>query len=255
MFDEKLQNTVLLKIYTLFSKDIFTIQQNVNKSIMNINNLEGIVIPYSINFTYHIKDSMLYKELNLFLLYETIKLFFFRSSISLMCAFILIGIFVLLLFKIIQSYFYNELLQAANYRKLLLGYGNIYGFSNQSIIKYLLNGIFNPIITKLHPKDYIALNTFLHNIVLKNHKYDLIILLCYNIIMNKGILPMTCNRALFCYLLYLYWLRFSNFVYYNNTMINKIIFTVYYRAYSIKYLELPSEWQNIIYAYIKDGLF
>ena len=77
----------------------------------------------------------------------------------------------------------------------------------------------------------------------------------YELFYNNYTLSTTYNKTLFIYGLYMIYVRISNFTYYTDSMLNVLIFNMYYRFWSIKYVNIPENWQNIIYKYVEDGLY
>ena len=76
----------------------------------------------------------------------------------------------------------------------------------------------------------------------------------YELIYNNGILSTVFNKLLFVYIFYKIYIRCCNIGDDKCAKLNTMIFEMYYRFYSLKYVNLPEEWQNHIYDYVRNGL-
>lgn len=128
--------------------------------------------------------------------------------------------------------------------------GTTFGLTSARSPIYHLAKIFN-----FHDDDWHNLLYYIRYSVYKLPLHFLIVFFIYEIIFNDFTLSITFNTYLFVFLLYSYWNKTSEFLYNTDSTINKKLFNMYYRAYSIKYVNLPLEWENIIYKYVTDGLY
>lgn len=103
-------------------------------------------------------------------------------------------------------------------------------------------------------EDYQIFMKFLRDIFIYHTGKLFALFFIYELIFNDLILSKTFMFCFFIYLIYNYFLRFSFFVAYTDYDINLRLFNMYYRARSIKYVNIPEDWKLIIFTYVYNGL-
>ncbi len=76
----------------------------------------------------------------------------------------------------------------------------------------------------------------------------------YELWFNNYTLSITFNHALFIYTLYMIYKRIYYFIQRTEPFIDEMLFNMYYKARTIKYIGLPEKYETIVYHYVNDGL-
>lgn len=72
---------------------------------------------------------------------------------------------------------------------------------------------------------------------------------------NSFILTPIFNQTLLVYTIYTIYKRFCNFFKHTDPFVDEMLFNMYYKSYSIKYVNIPKEWEHAVYQYIHKGLY
>ena len=88
----------------------------------------------------------------------------------------------------------------------------------------------------------------------KLFSYFIILFFLYELIFNNFVLSLVFNHCLFIYILYSIYKKASHFICNTNKDLNSMIFNMYYKSRSIKYVNIPLDFQLIVYHYIFGGL-
>jgi hypothetical protein len=83
----------------------------------------------------------------------------------------------------------------------------------------------------------------------------LIIWFIYELFFNQMILSTMFNKYLFYFIIYNTWHIISDFHWNNLFDINEMLVNIYNRSFSIKYVNIPDDWQILINEYVNNGLY
>lgn len=224
-----------------------------------------IYIAFNIYLFFFIRSKILNKEINIFVISQNIFSVFENYNkiqiiliniLLLLCCLISIVFFVKIhkffVKHCIKRYLY--LIFDESYQSISLYFmmaaKTIYGISS-------IASFWDIIASKItfHENDYFNLRKLMHYILLDGITHFLLIFILYEIIFNNFTFSMYFNQYLYFYLFYIQWKRFSNFICNQDLYINGMVYNMYYRSYSIKYVNLPDEWKTIIYDYVANGLY
>jgi hypothetical protein len=248
-----------------------TVQVNLYEYKLNYYILNALSIYIYVGFYIYsflwIRLHMLNREIDLKIIFQTLKLFCTGKDVfntMLLC--ILGSIFIIIFFVIllnVHKVFIKELK-----KKYLFLFASS---TDQDEVSVLFHRFFSNIslnhlwrfitnitldidsslnilgkrinITKIIT--YIFFDFFFHFMVLY---------ILYIILMNHGILTPLFNKIAFSYALYSIYKRISNYVVAQDTYIQRMLFNMYYKDRAIKYVNMPESYRKIIFHYIENGL-
>lgn len=203
--------------------------------------------------------------------FKIIKVLPFLNSVLITAIFVCLWLVILFLFTKFHLFFLKEIKKRYLFLSSMSSL-HIY-LLRQDIKSYSLDNVYDFIVKKALPL-FIYLTApnspisskkgdFLwrqfHNILtyifFKFYSHFMISYFFYELIYNEGILSTRFNKLLFVYILYKIYIRCCNIGKEQCLRLNPYIFDMYYRSYSLKYVNLPEEWQNHIYEYIRNDLY
>ena len=220
-----------------------------------------------------VRTRFLDKDIDLYLLFLKYKLLIsplsYLNLILVSLAILSLIFFFAILVKEIQEYLLNQIIKRYLYTFFGTPIGanfinSIQEISLLNLIVFKLSDFIKKIASKTNTEKYITnkgqqqyliLFNICQFIAIKLPTILILIYFIYELIFNKGILSSKFNSWLFMYLLYGIYKRITNYVTYSDNTINEMVFNMYYRDRSIKYVNMPEDWKNLVYKYVDNGLY
>lgn len=103
-------------------------------------------------------------------------------------------------------------------------------------------------------KPFSILSKICNFIITKTPTVLIILYFIYEIKYNNCILSIKFKSWLFMYILFKIYAKITTYINYSSSTINEMVFNMYYRDRSIKYVNMPAVWVNVVLNYVHNGL-
>lgn len=253
IFNEKnIKNEFKFKIYN-HTKNLFYIY---------------FYIGFNLYLIFVIRKNLIYKDIDLKVIFNNI---IFKSFIGknvlhntlLLILYIFLIIIIILIFYKIHKFFTVELIK--RYIFLLAPNDNTSLLLKKKCYNVMLYMIRN-FLFDLYLKNIPSLKIISNNLLYDTYKKIVMFILywlpyaflfiyfIYLLLFNNCILTATFNKLSFVIAIYTIYKNISEFFIYQNEDINLMLYNMYYRSYSVKYVNLPDNYKSCIYDYINNNL-
>jgi hypothetical protein len=214
---------------------------------------------------------------------ETFHSLRFIDSFLLFIVYFIIFLIVLLLLGLIRNFFINQLIKRHLYIRNTRGYLKhehknsafynpydrfVFSFFNHYSYLTFTNYIFSLVVFGPLYKLMAWLNYWPEPVFRKalgwlTKKIQLCIritpiliipvLISYDIYFNNWVLTKV-FYYLIPYMLYSLWKRYSDFLYYYDVILEGMVYDMYYKSDTVLYVNLPDEWEQLVYDFVDNGL-
>src|SRR3978361_4682 len=241
------------------SQDNGLYKYKIHSNIINIF-LITVYLFFHIYLLLYIRTKYLNTDLDLKKIFYSVKLFFIGTSLLDMILFLILLVITLLCIIKIHQFFIIQFIK----RHLLLykdrtkleklitprTFINLHGWS------FLLTNLACNLSLKvnLNMRVYHFIVGLINYLLFSFPLHFIISFFIYLIFLNSFILSPTFNNLLYLFILYSFYKRISNYYHFTESYLNEMVYNMYYRTDTILYVNMPKDWEDVVYKYVNNGL-